>query len=243
MNSASNKTFAIIIPARYESKRLPGKPLIKIKGKEMILHTAERCIEAIGDKSNVYVATDDTRIGNLCKSNNIQVIYTSSDCKTGTDRVKEAWDKLNTYDFIINVQGDEPLVLAENIRSVIDNYLESGNTTTGIAKLKNEADFFNRNIVKFVCSNNNLLYASRAPIPSSKTGEFYKGYCHVPIYAFNRADLETFYGNKTPIESIEDIEILRFLELGIKINTVELLEYHPAVDVFEDIEKVNSYKL
>ena len=243
MNSASNKNFAIIIPARYESKRLPGKPLIKVRGKEMILHTAERCIAAVGDSSIVYVATDDTRIGTLCENNNIQVIYTSSDCKTGTDRVKEAWDKLNNYDFIVNVQGDEPLVLAENIRSVIDGYLETGNTTTGVAKLKNEADFFNRNIVKFVSSNNTLLYASRAPIPSSKTGEFYKGYCHVPIYAFSRRDLEAFYGTKTPIESIEDIEILRFLELGIKINTVELLEYHPAVDVFEDIEKVNSYKL
>lgn len=243
MNSASNKPFAIIIPARYESKRLPGKPLIKVRGKEMILHTAERCIAAIGDSSIVYVATDDTRIGTLCENNNIQVIYTSSDCKTGTDRVKEAWDKLNNYDFIVNVQGDEPLVLAENIRSVIDSYLETGNTTTGVAKIKTEADFFNRNIVKFVSSNNRLLYASRAPIPSSKTGEFYKGYCHVPIYAFNRKDLEAFYGTKTPIESIEDIEILRFLELGIKINTVELLEYHPAVDVFEDIEKVNSYKL
>lgn len=215
-----------------------------LKGKPMVIHTAERCVEALGTE-NVFVATDDHRIHEVCSVYNINSIDTPRDCLTGTDRVAACLKYLNDADCIVNVQGDEPLVLTENIFSIIDDFFKFKVPTTGYAKILNKEDFFNPNIVKFATSNEYLIYASRAGIPSSKTQEFYNGYCHVPIYAFSVEDLKKFSKKgktgKTYLEKLEDIEILRLIELGIPVKTSYIKEYRPAVDIKADIKKVLKY--
>lgn len=239
-----SKDVKIVIPARYESKRLPGKPLIDLKGVPMVIRTANTCCDAIG-KDNVFVATDDYRIHLVCKEYGINSIDTPTNCLTGTDRVASCVDFLGDCDLIVNVQGDEPLVLKENILKVINDYFKYNITTTGYTKILDKQDFFNPNIVKFAISNDNLIYASRAGIPSNKKLEFYKGFCHVPIYAYKKSDLLKFFksskNGKTQLENEEDIEILRLIELGIQVKTSYIKEYKPAIDVHADINKVLGY--
>lgn len=234
----------IIIPARFESIRLPGKPLIMLKEIPMVIRTALTCVKVVG-RQNVYLTTDDSRIESVCKNYKIQCIRTSSKCLTGTDRVAEAYFELkDKYDIIVNVQGDEPLVLEENILTIINDFKKNKTTTTGACKINLEEDFLNYNIVKFAITSSNLLqYASRAGIPSNKTGKFFQHLCHVPIYAYTKKDLMKIYNqkNKTYLESIEDIEILRFLELGCKVSISILDKYLPAIDVKDDIKKVLNY--
>lgn len=242
--SPHSRNVKIVIPARFESKRLPGKPLIDLKGIPMVVRTAQTCIDAVG-KNNVYVATDDIRIYNTCKKYGINTITTPTDCLTGSDRVAACLDIFKDVDLIVNVQGDEPLVLKQNILRVIEDFFKTNITTTGYTKILDESDFNNPNIVKFAISNNNLIYASRAGIPSNKLHKYYKAYCHVPIYAYKTSDLVKYYkhskNGKSPLESFEDIEILRFLELGIPIKASYIEEYRPAIDVESDINKVLSY--
>lgn len=239
-----NRNFKIIIPARYESKRLPGKPLIKLKGVPMVVRTALTCIEAVG-RDNVFVATDDIRIHTSCRDYNINTFDTPQNCITGSDRVAYCLKFFDDLDCIVNVQGDEPLVLKENILSIIDDFYKSGYSTTGYSKIIHEEDFINPNIIKFAISNEKLIYASRAGIPSNKHSRFYKAYCHVPIYAYKPEDLKKFYSQatkgKTYLEQLEDIEILRLLELGIKVKTSYIKEYRPAIDIQADIKKVLKY--
>jgi len=233
----------IIIPARYESHRLPGKPLVMLKGIPMVIRTALTCIETIG-KENTYIATNDSRIEDTCIEYDVNCIRTSSSCLTGTDRVAEAYLKLGKgYKTIVNVQGDEPLVLKENIIKIIETHKAKGGIITGAAKIENEQDFRSYNIVKFAISKETLIYASRAGIPSNKIGEFYEHFCHVPIYAFDEEELLLFYSRKTKsyLEQIEDVEILRSLELGSKVNISYIDRYYPAVDVKDDIKKVLKY--
>lgn len=233
----------IIIPARYESHRLPGKPLVMLKGIPMVIRTALTCIETIG-KENTYVATNDSRIEDKCIEYEVNCIRTTSNCLTGTDRVAEAYLRLGKgYETIVNVQGDEPLVLKDNIVKIIEAHKAKGGIVTGAAKIETEEDFRSYNIVKFAISNETLIYASRAGIPSNKIGEFYEHFCHVPIYAFDEKQLLLFSSRKTKsyLEQIEDVEILRSLELGSKVNISYIDRYYPAVDVKEDIKKVLKF--
>ena len=233
----------VIIPARFYSSRFPGKPLTKLNGKEMILWVAENCSKAVKAK-NVYVATDDKRIEEKVLNNGFQTIHTSSDLLTGTDRVAEASKNLD-YEIFINVQGDEPLIDYQDILRAIHlkkEYPESIiNSFCPIGKDEN-AD--NKNIPKVVLTEtNDLIYISRSTIPQSKKGHinyvFKKQVC---IYAYSRSDLEKFlaYGRKSEIEKIEDIEILRFFELGINIKMYEASKSSLAVDIPEDVERVEK---
>ena len=233
----------VIIPARYKSSRFPGKPIVKLNGKEMILWVAETCSKALGI-SNVFVATDDNRIVEICSKNGFNTILTDSDLLTGTDRVAQASKNLD-YDVFVNVQGDEPLIDPLDIVKAIElkkKYPESViNSYCLINKFENVD---NKNIPKVaITENSNLMYISRASIPRAKKNNskiIYKK--QVCIYSYNRKQLNNFlnYGKKSIIEEIEDIEILRFFELGINIKMFQASKSSLAVDVPEDVEKVEN---
>jgi 3-deoxy-manno-octulosonate cytidylyltransferase (CMP-KDO synthetase) len=243
MNQESPSKYALLIPARYQSSRFPGKPLARILGKEMILRVWEKCIQAV-DRSLVWVATDDDRIIDFCKQAGIQVIQTGSDCLTGTDRVYEAI-KDHDLDFVINVQGDEPLIDPNDIVMVIDAANDNpGSIINAMCPINDEKDFLSRTVPKVVCrKDGRLLYMSRAPIPITKSGTFSGAQKQVCIYSFPVDALEAFYSapGKTPLEQIEDIEILRFLEMGFEVKMISVSGSSIAVDTPEDLERVEAY--
>ena len=234
----------IIIPARYKSSRFPGKALIDILGQSLVQRVWNQCIKVI-DSNQVYIATDDERIKNHCEEAGMQYIMTSENCLTGTDRVAEAQRKITEkYDVIINVQGDEPLVKPNDILKVIKTYQKFANIICcGTCKIKSEEEFRNPNIIKIVKNkDNDLLYASRAAIPTNKNLGFEKAYKQVCIYAFSPSILSVYTSvkKKSPLEEIEDIEFLRFLERGYNIKMVEVSNSSISVDIPEDIYKIKS---
>ena len=239
----NEKTFAIIIPARYESSRFPGKPLADICGKPMIQHVWERCCLAVG-RAKVYIATDCDMILNVAIEFGAKVVLTSSNCLTGTDRLAEA-NKLLNCDFVVNVQGDEPLINPNDILTVIDEYIKKPETViNAMCPIIYENEFRSFTVPKVVASKSgNLLYISRSPIPVSKTNSFSFGFKQVCIYAFSKSHLEFFasHQQKTPIEQVEDIEILRFLENDIPVKMVTVESTSIAVDIPSDLEKVVEY--
>lgn len=232
----------IIIPARYESSRFPGKPLVKLLGREMILRVWDRCAAAL-PAQDIYVATDDERIRACCAANGIQVLMTSSTCLTGTDRVHEAAQQVEA-DLYLNVQGDEPLLDPDDIHRVIAAAREKpGQILNAMCPITEERDFRSTTVPKVVCRpDGRLLYMSRAPIPTDKTHAFRSAMKQVCIYGFTRAALRDFtaLGRKTPLEAIEDIEILRFLELGHEVHMVAVNASSIAVDVPEDVARVEQ---
>lgn len=231
---------SIIIPARYESSRFPGKPLTNLLGKSMIQRVHKICSETIGAE-NTYIATDDTRIEKHCNQNNIKCIMTPKSCLTGTDRVYQASLQLDS-DILINVQGDEPLINPNDIVAVINEAKKNPTKIiNAMGKIDSEETFRSLTVPKVTADlNGKLLYMSRAGIPLSKNGEFLSASRQVCIYSFPKNALEKFYnhGKKTPLESIEDIEILRFLELGYEVKMVEVCGNSIAIDTEEDAQKV-----
>tara|TARA_Y100001970_G_scaffold290992_1_gene426588 strand:- start:1143 stop:1871 length:729 start_codon:yes stop_codon:yes gene_type:complete len=233
--------FVLIIPARYKSSRFPGKPLTILKGKSMIRHVYDQCLKAV-PKDLIYVATEDKRIADHCKKNNIQFIMTSDKCLTGTDRLCEV-SKLVEADYYINIQGDEPLFNPIDIQILIQELSKQKNlydVYCGYCSIDSEDTFFSFNMPKVIFNKRKeLIYMSRAPIPSNKKNEFKKGFRQVCGYAFSKKSLEIFdIKSKTYFESIEDIELLRFIELGVKVKMLEMSKKSIPVDVKEDIEKV-----
>ncbi|MEI8602884.1 3-deoxy-manno-octulosonate cytidylyltransferase [Shewanella sp. PP-Sp27a-2] len=233
--------YAVVIPARYKSSRFPGKPLVDLCGKPMIQHVWERCCEAVG-RDNVYIATDDDRIEFAVKEFGGLVIRTSSKCLTGTDRIAEA-NRVLGCDFIVNVQGDEPLINSKDIITVVNAFINgNGSIINAMCKLSDEQEFRSLSIPKVVCNkSNDLLYMSRSAIPLTKDGEFKAGFKQVCIYAFSKEHLEFFFlqNKKTPLEEVEDIEILRFLESSYSIKMIEVDQGSIAVDFPDDAKRVN----
>ena len=233
----------VIIPARFESSRFPGKPLAKISGREMILRVCDRSAVAVG-RHHVYVATDDQRIASLVKSAGYNVLITG-DALTGTDRVAEAAAKLQ-YTYFINVQGDEPLLEPEDIVKCLKVKKEYPScVVNGYANMSDDETPSDTAIPKVVFDGQeNLLYISRAPIPSSKTGELveYTYKKQVCIYVFLAEELNMFrlLGSKGAIERHEDIEILRFLESGKTVKMVKCSEKTIAVDFPSDVARVEA---
>jgi len=236
--------FIVVIPARFESSRLPGKPLIDINGIPMIVRTYMQCIKAVLPEF-VFVATDDVRISEVCDKYNINSIMTSSNILTGTDRVYEI-SKLIDAEYYINIQGDEPIFNPQDITKLISSIDEFPDTVlNGYTYITDKDLFFNVNIPKVVTSlKGRLLYISRSPIPSGKTTTFTShSKRQVCAYAFPKSALEFFSlrKSKTPLESVEDIEIIRFLELGLNIQMVEMSSLSISVDNFSDVKIVEDY--
>ena len=234
----------VIIPARYKSSRFPGKPLVNLLGKPMVLWVAELSAKAVGQE-NVYIATDDKRISKVVVDAGFNAIMTSDKCFTGTDRLAEAAKQISA-DIYINVQGDEPLVNPKDIVNIIKaKELYYNEIINGYCSISSEEDPNNVNIPKVIFTeDNSLVYMSRKAIPGFKDNsqapsQYYKQVC---IYAFTADELKSYadYGRKSTLEASEDIEIIRFLEWGKKIRMVETSPGSLAVDAQEDVAKVEQ---
>ncbi len=234
----------VIIPARFKSTRLPGKPLLELLGKPMIIWVAEIASRAVGI-NNVYIATDDKRIASLVNQSGFKYIMTSTLALTGTDRVAEAANKLN-YETIVNVQGDEPLISHEDVIECIkykNKYPKA--VINAYNKIQDIQNPINLNIPKVIINEADyLVYMSRSLIPGfkdihNKPIEYKKQVC---IYGYNQKELRQFleFGRKSKLEEVEDIEILRFLEFGSPIKMFKAKKDSLAVDVKEDIALVEQ---
>ena len=251
-------SFIVVIPSRYDSMRLPGKPLVDILGKTMIERVAIQAL-ASGAKK-VIVATDDERIVKaLEKIKNIDVCMTSKDHQSGTDRLAEVCDKYQFLadEIIVNVQGDEPLIPPEVIREVAQNLHSNENASmaTLCTPITDVEDIFNPNAVKVVADKDNLaLYFSRATIPwdrenyvSSEASQQLLAdnilQRHIGIYAYRVGFLDQYSQlNVSPLEKIEKLEQLRVLWHGYKIDVQPASKVPLAgVDTVEDLQRVISY--
>ena len=235
--------YLIVIPARYQSKRLPGKPLAKIGGIPMLIRTYNQCKKVVS-KDKIIIATDNLKIKKVCDEYKIKSLITSSKCLTGTDRVAEVAKKIKCS-FYINVQGDEPFFNPSDLKKLIKQAeRKPQEIINGYTEIKDKKLFFSSSIPKVVFDNKGyLLYMSRGSIPSNKALEFKKAWRQVCAYSFPRKALFDFFKtkNKTPIESFEDIEILRFLEKGYKVKMIKMSDKSLSVDNKEDLEKAKIY--
>ncbi len=240
----THASVSIIIPARYKSSRFPGKPIVDINGTPMVIRVADIASKVV-PKENIYIATDDDSIAKVVDNYDYKVILTSDSCLTGTDRVCEAAKEIDS-NIIVNIQGDEPLLDPNDIRKVIDEKLKYMDSVINCMSRLNSTGASNRNIPKVVANfNNGLVYISRSGIPGTKYGHSKKLYKQVCIYAFTKDELDKFYqyglkNGKSPLEWTEDIEILRFVELGIKVKMIEVYGNTHAVDIPEDVKIVEE---
>lgn len=242
--------ISIIIPARLKSKRFPEKPLKSIMGTPMVIKVAKICERVIG-KKNIFIATDSKKISLLVSKYDFNSILTSKKCLTGTDRVAEAAMKI-PGEIFINVQGDEPLIKPIDIKRIIDAKIKNKDKIIcGYTTIKKGIKPSLNSIPKVVLNEKKeLVYISRSLIPGSK--KRIKNYLkQVCIYGFNKSELRSFkrFKRKSKLEYVEDIELLRFFELGKKILMVKTSEDSIAVDYPRDIKKVerqilnNEYKI
>ena len=230
-----------VIPARFESTRYPGKPLIDLAGKTMIRRVYEG-VEKSNLISKVIVATDDQRIVDEVKSFGGEVAMTGAHHANGTGRCLELASALDSFDVVINVQGDEPLIRSEQLDALIQSFQDNSVdiSTLAIAS-SSESDFLNANRIKVVMdTNNDALYFSRSAIPNqSKTKNPVTFYKHIGIYAFRREILlETQNMEPCAIELSESLEQLRWMHFGKKIRIVLTNVETPNIDSPEDVDKV-----
>lgn len=233
----------LVIPARYQSSRFPGKPLIDLAGKSMIQRVFEQCAKAYPSK-DIYIATEDIRIINHCNVLGIQAILTSNKCLTGTDRIAEVALQIDA-DYYINVQGDEPVFNPDDITVLLDNLIKfKESILNGYCEIDSEEAYKSASVPKVVFrEDGRLLYMSRAAIPGNKQHIFKVGYRQVCIYAFPKKALLAFKNRtvKTLFEEEEDIEVLRFLEMGYDVQMIRMSTVSIPVDNPEDINKVLKY--
>ncbi len=231
-----------VIPARYKSSRFPGKPLIDILGKPMIWWVYQQCMKA-PELDCVYVATDDFKIYDTCKEYGMNVIMTSSEHKTGTDRVGEVAQKVEG-DLFINIQGDEPLIDPREISDVISIFK---NEDVYFGSLRIEIDDAEEikadSTVKVVVDKDDYaLYFSRSVIPSNiKDGKLARTFRHVGIYAYKKDFLLEFINMpQTELELGEGIEPLRAMENGYRIMVKETKYESIGVDYPHQVKLVED---
>lgn len=244
--------FKIVIPARYKSQRLPGKPLLDIAGKPMIVHVVEK---AITTGAEVVVATDDNRIQDVVQAYGHHCIMTREDHVSGTDRIAEVADSMGWSgdELIVNVQGDEPLIEATLIHEVAKKLAlhQDAAIATACHPIHDRASMINPNIVKVVMDQQGYaLYFSRAPIPYPRDAFSYNQeipaamqvYRHIGLYAYRASFLKAYaHLQVSPLEQYESLEQLRALWHGYKIS-VAVTAHAPAsgVDTQEDLEYMRA---
>ena len=236
----------ILIPARYGSTRFPGKPLAKINGVPMIVRVAQNCL-ATGVRS--VVVTDDQRIVSCLDEYGIESVVADEEVETGSQRIFLGLKKIaknEDLDFVINVQGDEPLLAAADLISLIDASMSSDFSVLTLTKRRQHSsrdDFSNPNIVKIAYSesSNECHYFSRSPIPYDREGLGGEWFQHVGVYLYKADSLEKFCSLPvSPLEDREKLEQLRLLEMGMRIGAVEIKSKLIGVDTPEDIMKVEE---
>jgi 3-deoxy-manno-octulosonate cytidylyltransferase (CMP-KDO synthetase) len=235
--------FLGVIPSRYASTRLEGKPLKDICGHTMVEWVYKRALKSKLD--GVVVATDDERIVDEVKSFGGNVILTRKDHINGTSRIAEVCETYTDYDVIVNIQGDEPLIEPDMINSIIDSFIEDNTIPMSTLKYKltDMAEIENPNAVKVVTDKNDFaIYFSRSVIPYPRNLNMDNYYKHVGIYGYKR-DFVMEYAKmaSTPLELSESLEQLRVLENGYKIKVLETLYKIIGVDTQEELERVREY--
>lgn len=235
--------FLGVIPSRYASTRLEGKPLKDICGHTMVEWVYKRALKSKLD--GVVVATDDERIVDEVKSFGGNVILTRKDHINGTSRIAEVCETYTDYDVIVNIQGDEPLIEPDMINSIIDSFIEDNTIPMSTLKYKltDMAEIENPNAVKVVTDKNDFaIYFSRSVIPYPRNLNMDNYYKHVGIYGYKR-DFVMEYAKmeSTPLELSESLEQLRVLENGYKIKVLETPYKIIGVDTQEELERVREY--
>lgn len=241
----------ILIPARYASTRFPGKPLAEIGGKPMIQHVVEK---ACAVSSDVYVATDDGRIYDRVKDFGGQVVMTSTEHRSGTDRCYEAFQKVTAmthqnFDVVVNIQGDEPFILPEQVKALIECFEDPQVQIATLAKkFEDNNDIFDPNKVKVVFSETTgtALYFSRAAIPycrgieSTRWTQQMDFYKHIGMYAYRPVVLQEITAlSQGKLEKTESLEQLRWLENGYQIAVRTTSHESIGIDTPADLEKAN----
>lgn len=228
--------FAVVIPARIGSTRLPGKLLKKIGDKSII----SKVVSSVKDSGfpNIFVATDSVEIADDLKKLDVQTVMTDPLCRTGSDRVFEAIEKVDPmkkFEYILNIQGDMPFIASKDLND-IGLFLVNSNfdIITPVVKI-NLNDAINTSNVKVVIDKNNkALYFSRHPIPYGSEEFLY----HVGIYGFKRGSLNKFVNlEKTSYENCENLEQLRAMQNGMSIGIIEVDQIPISVDTEEDYQK------
>lgn len=240
--------FKVVIPARYASARLPGKPLLDIAGKPMVVRVAQQAEKS--GASEVVIATDFEKIMQVAVAHNIKAVMTRVTHISGTDRIAEVAQQFNWADdeIVVNVQGDEPLIDPKLIQEVAKHLANSQDAVMATAchAIHDEAALLNPNVVKVVMdANGNALYFSRSPIPYPRD-EVYKNniqaHRHIGIYAYRVGFLKRYAQLAvTELEKIENLEQLRVLHHGYKIGvTVTANAPESGVDTQADLDYVRS---
>ena len=233
-----------VIPARYEASRFPGKLMQKLGEKTVISTTYENVVKT-GLFSDVFVATDSEIIFNEIQSNGGKAVMTGQH-ETGSDRIAEAVENINC-DIVVNVQGDEPFLKTEPLKQLMEVFQHDLNKKISLAslkiKLQNQEDIENPNHVKVITDLNGFaLYFSRSVIPylreKSIDAEYFR---HIGVYAFRKEALLKFSRlPMSPLEKLEKIECIRYLENGMKIKMIETDFVGVGIDVPEDLEKARA---
>lgn len=230
-----------VIPARYESSRLPGKPLADINGQPMVVRVYKNTVK-VKLFNQVLVATDDERIANVCKENNMNYIMTSSSHQNCTYRLYEVAQKINA-DLYISVNGDEPLVSADDITLIVEEAIKQyPNFTFGYRYLTDPAEVFDSSNIKIVTNKESrCLYLSRTPIPFPYKRIDFQYKKSVGIECYSKESLD-FFVNTAPgnLETIEDLTFLRFLENNKSIYAKKINSFSLSVDTYKDLEKVRK---
>ena len=235
-----NKKIAIIIPARYGSTRLPAKALIEVEGKPIIQYVWEKAI-ASKLANEVIIATDNELIIEACKKFGANAMMTDINHKCGSDRIAEVAQKRPDIDYIINVQGDEPLITPESIDSCISALINNNDAdiSTLIRVITDKEELDNPNVVKCVKNiKGYAMYFSRSKIPYERNIENHEFYAHIGIYGYKKEAL--FKMTTLPqsgIEKTESLEQLRALDNGMKIITATVKDNAVGIDTAEDVEK------
>lgn len=231
-----------VIPARYASSRLPGKPLAEIAGKTMIEHVYRRA-EQSKSLDAIYVATDDRRIFEAVRAFGGNVVMTREEHRSGTDRIAEAVGALEV-DVVVNIQGDEPLLDPAEIDAVVAPFAVRPELvmTTAAVQITDPRDIADPSVVKVVLDvRGDALYFSRLPIPYYRSGEDGPHLKHIGLYAYRKDFLLTYAGlAPTPLETTEQLEQLRVLEYGYRIHVVLTEKDAISVDTPEDLERVRA---
>ena len=225
----------IVIPARLNSSRLPNKVLLDLDGKTIVQRVFEQCL--LSDADDVYIATDSEKVKEACLIFTKNIILTSKNHISGTDRITEAITNINC-DVVVNVQGDEPFINPKLINQLLDSFINSNvSMVSAMGIFKEEKEIENPNNVKVVVDkNNNALYFSRAKIPYHrerlKEQVYYK---HIGVYGYTKNFLLKYSKMKeSSLESIEKLEQLRVLENGYKIKMIKTNHVSVGIDTFED---------
>lgn len=234
------------IPARYNSSRLPGKPLLKINNKTIINHVYEKALQTKVD--DIVILTDDKRIFDEAASFGGNCVIVTEECLNGSERIIRYLQTIDhsKYDIIVNIQGDEPFIKPNVIDETIDNYLQQRPACSTICFKTNDIEEISsksRGKV-IVDSNNNILYCSRNVIPSNKTENIISNHqynIHVGIFVYDKNYLMNYFiGTNTTNQLLEDIEWLKIIEQGFKVNTIFSEAMERGVDTMDDFEYLKS---